>query len=326
MLIRCSIGTAKVLGLKKVRVDDLPTTAYLMVGERCDFNCAFCAQARESSARADLLARISWPQFQGEAFLQGLVQSAAQTVLQRICFQVVQDKAALDDTKEWVKAVKSKTNLPICVSAGPSTLEEVRELLELGVDQVSIALDAATPEIYAQSKAGSWTERMALLRESAEKFPGHMATHLIVGLGESEEEMVRLLQALYDQGITVALFAFTPIKGTRMEGVKQPKMSYYRRIQVAHDLMRTGLARVDDYKFRDGQVKDFGISVGELQERRGGEPFRTSGCTGCNRPYYNETPGEELYNYPKTLTTEEIEAAWAHVRETKDKREGVREV
>ena len=35
MMIRCSIGTAKVLGLKKLKVDALPTTAYLMVGERC---------------------------------------------------------------------------------------------------------------------------------------------------------------------------------------------------------------------------------------------------------------------------------------------------
>jgi biotin synthase len=219
--------------------------------------------------------------------------------------------------------VKSKTHLPICVSAGPRTLEEVKELLDLGVEHVSIALDAATSEIYAQSKDGSWTERLALLSESAERFPGHIATHLIVGLGESEEEMVRCLQAMVDKGITVALFAFTPIKGTRMEGLKQPKMSHYRRVQVAHDLIRRGLARADYFQFRDGQLTDFGISVDELQERRGGEPFQTSGCTGCNRPYYNETPGEELYNYPKPLTTKEVEDAWTLVREARDKREGV---
>ncbi|HEY8875886.1 MAG TPA: radical SAM protein [Desulfosporosinus sp.] len=323
MMIRCSIGTAKVLGLKKVRVDALPTTAYLMVGEHCHFNCGFCAQARESSSRADLLSRISWPQFQAEAFLQGLVHPEAKTVLQRICFQVVQDKLALEETKEWVKSVKSKTNLPICVSAGPRTLEEVKELFDLGVDHISIALDAATPEIYAQTKDGSWTDRFALLSESAERFPGHMATHLIVGLGESEEEMVRCLQAMYDKGITVALFAFTPIKGTRMEGIKQPKMAHYRRIQVAHDLIRTGLARADSFQFRDGQLTNIGIPVDELQQKRGGEPFQTSGCTGCNRPYYNEIPGEELYNYPKVLTAEEVEEAWAYVREERDKREGV---
>ncbi len=317
MMIRCSVGTAKVLGLKKLKVDALPTTAYLMVGERCHFNCAFCAQARESSSRADLLSRVSWPKFQGDLFLQGLVHPDAQS-LQRICFQVVQDKAALEDTKEWVKSVRSKTDLPICVSAGPRTLEEVKELFELGVEHVSIALDAATPEIYAQSKDGSWMERFDLLSAAAEKFPGHIATHLIVGLGESEEDMVKILQAMYDKGVTVALFAFTPIKGTRMEGLKQPNMSHYRRVQVAHDVIKNGLGSADQFQFEEGQLTHFGISVEELRQKRGGEPFLTSGCKGCNRPYYNETPGEELYNYPKPLTTEEVEAAWAHVRIVKN--------
>ncbi|OLN33397.1 radical SAM protein [Desulfosporosinus metallidurans] len=319
MMIRCSMGTAKVLGLKKLKVDALPTTAYLMVGERCRFNCAFCTQARESSARADLLSRVSWPKFEDEEVLQGLAYADSQTVLQRICFQVVQDKAALEETKEWVKSVQTQTHLPICVSAGPRTLEEVKELLDLGVDHISIALDAATPEIYAQSKDGSWEERFALLSESVKKFPGHMATHLIVGLGESEEEMVTCLQSMYDLGITVALFAFTPVKGTRMEGRKQPEMSLYRRVQVAHDLIRHGLARTEQFGFQDGKLIHFGLDVNELQVKRGGEPFQTSGCSGCNRPYYNETPGKELYNYPRTLTPEEIEQAWAHVEETGSK-------
>jgi biotin synthase-related radical SAM superfamily protein len=29
-----------------------------------------------------------------------------------------------------------------------------------------------------------------------------------------------------------------------------------------------------------------------------GEPFKTSGCPDCNRPFYNESPGETIYNYP----------------------------
>ncbi|HZK56363.1 MAG TPA: radical SAM protein, partial [Desulfosporosinus sp.] len=96
---------------------------------------------------------------------------------------------------------------------------------------------------------------------------------------------------------------------------------HYRRIQVAHDVIRTGLLGADNFRFRNGELTDFGISVEELQERRGGEPFQTSGCSGCNRPYYNETPGEELYNYPKPLTVEEIEGAWAYLREARDERE-----
>ncbi|MDQ7096134.1 radical SAM protein [Desulfosporosinus sp. PR] len=327
-MIRCSLGTAKVLGLKKVKVDALPTTAYLMVGERCRFNCAFCAQARESGARADLLSRVSWPDFSTDVLLQSLVASKADNRLQRVCFQVVQDRAALEEVKSLVKEVKAANPLPICVSAGPRTLDEVREFLELGVDHVSIALDAATPQVYALSKDGSWQERMDLLCKSAEMFPGRMATHLIVGLGENEEEMVRCLQTLYDRGVTVALFAFTPVKGTKMEKVSQPEMSHYRRIQVAHDLIKQGLARCESFGFANGngRLTSFGIPVAELQQQRGGIPFQTSGCTGCNRPYYNEIPGEDLYNYPLPLTEEETKKAWAQVLEgldlTKDERKG----
>ena len=314
-MIRCSLGTAKVLGLKRIKVDDLPTTAYLMVGERCHFNCAFCAQARESGARSDMLSRVTWPQFPRADFLKGLEGGQAQDTLKRICFQVVQDEEALAATKVWVKEVKEHSDAPICVSAGPRTLEEIQELLELGVDHVSIALDAATPEVYMQVKDGSWDRRYSLLTEAAARFPGSIATHLIVGLGESEEEMAHLIQDLYDQGITVALFAFTPVRGTRLEHCDQPVLAHYRRVQAAHFLIRQGQARADQFGFKDGKLLDFGLPLDRLQQLlRDGEAFRTSGCTGCNRPYYNETPGETMYNYPRSLTKAEAAQAWEVLR------------
>jgi biotin synthase-related radical SAM superfamily protein len=36
-----------------------------------------------------------------------------------------------------------------------------------------------------------------------------------------------------------------------------------------------------------------------------GEPFQTSGCPDCNRPFYNEQPSGPLYNYPRPLTASE---------------------
>lgn len=315
-MIRCSLGTAKVLGLKKVKVDALPTTAYLMIGERCKFNCAFCAQARESSARADLLSRVSWPNYRDEELATSLNNlKTNEADFKRLCFQVVQDQEALHGVKQWVSQAKAlRPELPICVSAGPRSLEEIDELLRLGAEHISIALDAATPEVFARMKDGSWEARYALLIQAAIQYPGHLATHLIVGLGESEEEMLRQIQDLQDREITVALFAFTPIKGTRMEKVSQPKMEHYRRIQVGHYLIRNELARAENFRFSEGRVVSYGLTFEELKDSlQTGEAFRTSGCPDCNRPYYNETPGEELYNYPRPLQPEEIEQAWEHV-------------
>ncbi|MCW3977503.1 MAG: radical SAM protein, partial [Candidatus Bathyarchaeota archaeon] len=38
----------------------------------------------------------------------------------------------------------------------------------------------------------------------------------------------------------------------------------------------------------------------------------TSGCPGCNRPYYNERPGGPLYNYPRQPLPDEIRAIKEH--------------
>jgi biotin synthase len=61
-------------------------------------------------------------------------------------------------------------------------------------------------------------------------------------------------------------------------------------------------------KFDDnGRVINFGVSsslLGKVVES--GTPFQTSGCLGCNRPYYNEKPGGLIYNYPRLLTPNEL--------------------
>jgi biotin synthase-related radical SAM superfamily protein len=61
-------------------------------------------------------------------------------------------------------------------------------------------------------------------------------------------------------------------------------------------------------KFENGRVVDFGASHAQVCTAvNSGEPFRTSGCPGCNRPFYNESPRGPIYNYPKELGPEEIE-------------------
>jgi biotin synthase len=57
----------------------------------------------------------------------------------------------------------------------------------------------------------------------------------------------------------------------------------------------------------DERLIDYGVSESLLQQVvETGSPFLTSGCPGCNRPYYNERPGGPLYNYPRQPLPEEI--------------------
>jgi biotin synthase len=134
-------------------------------------------------------------------------------------------------------------------------------------------------------------------------------SNLIVGIGETEKEAAFLIQTLMDMGVQTGLFAFTPIRGTILHGHSQPPLESYRRVQVARHLITLRHARVEDMEFdAGGTVVGFGADPAVFSEVLAkGDAFCTSGCPGCNRPFYNERPSGPLFNYPRGLTPEEAQ-------------------
>jgi lipoyl synthase len=132
---------------------------------------------------------------------------------------------------------------------------------------------------------------------------------LIVGLGETEKEAAGLVQRCVDLGVLLALFAFTPVRGTALEKHQPPSIESYRRIQLARYLLTQGITRLECMRFDDtGKITYYGVEASVLERAvNSGKPFRTTGCTDCNRPYYNEKPGGPFYNYPKELSNKEVE-------------------
>ena len=190
------------------------------------------------------------------------------------------------------------------------TEAEVAQLFKAGVERVSIELDAVNPQAYARFKNGSLKRRSDLLLNCARLWPGRMSTHIIVGLMETEEVCVILMEKLLQAGIRVALFAFTPLKGTALAAHPAPPLNTYRRIQAAHFLLQKKLISFSDLCFRDGRIQSFGLPGTLMQEYlEGGAAFQTSGCPDCNRPYYNERPGGVMYNFPRPLTGAEVKEA-----------------
>lgn len=307
-MIKMSAGTAYVLGFKKLAIDALPTTAYLMSGEKCSHDCGFCPQARTASSRADLLSRVTWSGYEIGEVARGVHSAFAGGRLQRACLQVVDGHQNLDRVREAVKKIKGESDIPICVSTKVRSKEQLLALAEAGADRIGLALDAASKRVFEASKTGSWEDTLNFITEAARLLPGRISTHLIAGLGETEEEMVNMLQYMHDLGVTAGLFAFTPIPGTKMAGDRPPGLESYRRMQAANYLM--GVINSGRCRFRDGRLVSFGIAVVRLQEYlKDGKAFQTSGCPGCNRPYYNEKPGGMMYNYPRPLKPEEITEA-----------------
>jgi len=307
--VRMAFGTGVLLGLWRGQLDVAPTTAHFLTYHegRCSANCKFCPQAREATADLRMLSRVIWPRFELEKVLTALKKNSNK--FERVCIQAVNYPNVVDDLCELVTCVRNVCKLPISVSCQPLTKQDIERLAESGTERVSIALDAVTPELFERIKGGgyAWRAHLEALENARAIFGNRVSTHLIVGLGESEREMVNGIQLLHDRGITVALFAFTPIAGTSLSGHSQPDVTSYRRIQLARFLIVNNLSRAERMRFESGQIVDFGVEQDVLNKTVGsGEPFRTSGCLGCNRPFYNESPRGPIYNYPRKLTPKEI--------------------
>jgi len=310
-VVGVSAGTASVIGLHPIRQADAPTTAYLMVGERCSYDCAFCTQARSSAARTHFLSRVAWPPYPVEDALGAIQESFAQHKIARCCLQVTVFPGYLSQALALVQEIHARSAIPTCVSITVPDIAHVQALLENGAERVTLALDAACERVYCGAKGDDWSRRLNLLYEAAQLFPGRIGTHLIAGLGETEQEMVLALQDMLDRQVTIGLFAFTPVAGTQWEKRQQPSLSSYRRIQAARRLLALRACRLEGFRFSaTGRILSYGLHRTQLQELLAdGRAFQTAGCPGCNRPYYNERPGKVMYNYPRPLHAAEIETA-----------------
>lgn len=311
---RPSVGTLAALGLLDIKVDAMPTTAYIMLGEKCVRDCAFCAQASGASSGSGKLSRVIWPETDDEALLPALSSATRQGTIKRVCIQTVGGRSSLETVCRAILMLRSAcaegTLLSVSFSA-TADIDDIGRIISSGADKVALAVDACNPDLHLLLKKSDMARSLSLIKEAAATFPDHISTHLIAGMGETERDLLCLATDLRDMGAGLGLFAFTPIRGTAMESHPRPDMESYRRVQLAFWLIKHhGLKRDEMLFTEDGRLSGLGLTSEELMAKAAsGDAFRTSGCTFCNRPYYNESPGTELYNYPCELTREEAREA-----------------
>ncbi len=323
--IRVSVGSAIVLGLLEGKLDAEPTTVYLLTYKtgKCMANCGFCPQARNSRSKAELLSRVSWPPFSTKRVLKGIENAYTNQRIRRVCIQALNYPDVFTHLVVLAKAIKQHAAVPVSVSCQPLNGENLRRLAEAGVNRIGIALDAATEKLFSEVKGSNaggpytWESQFRQLRKALEVFGKEkVSTHLIVGLGETENDLISLIQRCIDMGVLPALFAFTPVRGTALERKPQPLIEVYRRVQLARHLIVHGWARSEDMRFNDvGCLTDYDVKKATLKWIvETGKPFLTSGCPDCNRPFYNEKPSGPIYNYPRNIRLDEIEAIKRQLR------------
>jgi len=314
--VRASMGTLGVLGLEFILMDTPPTTAYLQIytEKRCKANCQFCAQAQGSNADINRIARGMYMPVDLEAVVGRLNQAYLRGYLGRACIQTALYDDWWEDTIYLIRRIHEESDIPISLSVFPLSNENYKVLKGLGITGLVIPIDACTPELFdtikGKSAGGpySWESHIDGIKRASQVFD-KVGTHLMIGLGESDEDAIWLIEDLAKTGVNPALFSYIYIPGSQLSGNGQNEeksIRHYRTVQLSRYLIMEKLADFQDFRFKDGVLIDFGVAHDLILEViKNGTAFQTSGCPDCNRPMANET-FSKIYNFPEKPNEDEI--------------------
>lgn len=291
--------------------------------EGCRANCAYCGLARHREAERDYadrnFIRVDWPAVPLEKVIDKVAGDGAASPFHRMCISMITHPRSDDDTvtvlKQWTDRISPET-IPVSILSNPTTMvrDDVQRLHELGADIFTVAIDAATPEIFDRTRGKgvqsphSWAKYWEILNDARDIFgPQKFGAHIIVGMGETEHDVLTLVQQLVDMGGHSHMFCFFPEKGSLMDHLPATPRDQWRRVQLARYLIDYRGVHVDQMKFDgEGRVTDFGIVQSELDDViNAGVAFRTSGCPGkfaedisaCDRPY-GDSPPSNIASFP----------------------------
>lgn len=148
-----------------------------------------------------------------------------------------------------VRAIKAVADIGIQVQfEPPENLDDMKLLLEAGVDTVGIHLesfDQATRERVTPGKATISIERYVETYKRAVEIFGRnqVSSYIIAGLGDSEETIIEGCRRLAEIGVYPFVVPLRPIIGTPLENVTPPEPAFMQRIyrQVAAINLQYGL-------------------------------------------------------------------------------------
>jgi biotin synthase-related radical SAM superfamily protein len=291
--------------------------------EGCSANCAYCglAKKRPGTYREKSFIHVEWPLYSMDDIIDAINHTPP--YVKRTCISMVTNGKNRQDTLEMAYRLKKDTTLPISVLINPTILsvEDLVSMKDAGVDKIGIAIDLAIPELFDKYRGAGvsgphkWEKYWEIMTAGLEIFGHpHVGAHLMVGMGETEREMVSIMNKLWRMGVLSHLFSFLAEEGSKMADRPQPLWASYLRVQLARYLIEEGLSFFNDMRFDEGgHIVGFGLDSNRLaQIIYLGAPFMTTGCLGpdgqvaCNRPFGNCLPDVKQWNYPYPPNEEEL--------------------
>lgn len=291
--------------------------------EGCSANCAYCglAKKRPGLFQDKSFIHVDWPLFPMEEIIDAI--NNAPSYVKRTCISMITNGKCRQHTSEMTTRLRNETTIPISVLISPTILEreDLYALKESGADKIGVAIDLVTPELFDKFRGNGvagphkWSKYWDIMKAGIEVFGDrNVGAHLMVGMGETEKEIISLMDRLWHMGVVNHLFSFFAEDGSKLSHMPQPPWSAYLRVQLARHLIEEEKSRIKDMGFDStGTIVDFGITTNVLKDAvNSGLPFMTTGCLGpdgqvaCNRPFGNCLPDVMQWNYPYRPNPEEI--------------------
>ncbi|MBN2734568.1 MAG: radical SAM protein [Methanomicrobiaceae archaeon] len=208
-----------------------PKQAYITISEGCIFGCRFCNVPKQKG-------RIKSPD---------LIERMVDAVADRIeCISLTSGVmgSPKEDEKRVIEVIKrlQRFEIPIGVSIYPAEGTPER-LFELGVSEVKFNLETATENLFKEICPGPEREEIwEALNRSVELFgKNRVFSNVILGLGETDEEMKSCIRELCRMGIIPVIRPLTP-SGSLLD-YKRPSAERILKISefLKEELVKNGL-------------------------------------------------------------------------------------
>jgi lipoyl synthase len=283
----------------------------------CRSDCGYCglARTRPGTYEDKSFIRVEWPLVRTDELVDRM--AARNDTMTRLCISMVTHPHAYRDTLDIARRITAKVIAPLSILVAPPTLNRAKleSFKTAGVDMIGIGLDAVTEDLFRSIRtevpaggAGlSWAKYWEVVNDAREIFgPWKVNCHTLVGLGETDRDLIDIFTRLRDQQIFSYLFCFNPEPDSRMADHPKSPLRRWRRIQLAKHLIESEGFMPDQFDYD----ADDNLSVLDADETvversvASGIPFMTNGCPGaggepgCTRPYGSYRPSEPIRDFP----------------------------
>jgi biotin synthase-related radical SAM superfamily protein len=297
----------------------------------CRSDCSYCglARTRPGSYEDKSFIRVDWPLVGTDELVDRMARYESK--LTRLCISMVTHGRAFPDTCEITERIRARVGTPLSILVAPPTLDRGRleTFKALGTDMIGIGLDAVTEDLFRRNRTDvpsggglSWGQYWEIVDASRDVFgPWKVNCHTLVGLGETDLDLVDIFIRLRNREIFSYLFCFNPEADSRLADHPKSTVSRWRRIQLVKHLIETDGFGWDRFDFDDegaltrihGHDPGAVVAVDVVEAAiAAGVPFMTDGCPGeqgepgCTRPYGSYRPSEPIRDYPFPPTSDDL--------------------